>query len=380
MENNEDVIITTAQDFIRINGPKKHGGPVQDLMDLVSGIVQYKMAACTPQGYIYNKLIHARLEYNHIIDRDQLISKFWSGVFKAITKAKIVGAIVDIDNGTDEAPRATRLTPLQYIRKHGVSAGRKYIDECCKKKLRQRCNDCHNISTLGPQREYDRGCLKCGCTESAQPRQFNRKRIRVCVMCSSVRTTRYERVCGRVSIENGVQIISNGCGSSDITLVQIEDPTDIIDDMCGVEHCDTPEDMLSEAQSSVELDRFTRMCIESLPNDIRDTFGDSNTKRVLRVLVDPACGAGVCNECIRVSPKIIKDDKEIPDPKYCCGARRFAIGSCINYSKRLGQYFGYSAALANRRVNKVRQHTLAIAKKYVGDFDVAKAIVQRLSA
>jgi hypothetical protein len=376
MYDNEDAVILEAQDFISQHGAVKHGGPVQRLMDLVSGISQYKMLVTSPQGYIYNKLVRGRLEYNHIIDQDQMISRFWSGVFKSVMLAKAVGTVVNVDDGTDVSSRATRLTPLQYIRKYGVSAARKYIDECCKKKLRQQCNDCHTVSSLGSQREYDKGCHKCGSFESIKPHQFVRKRVRICVKCGTIRTTRFERVCGRIGADGDGQTVSGGCGSENITIIQIEDLTDQIDTEFDGGHEDTPESNLHEAQAHDELNKFTQACLDSLPSD---ASGDSSTKRVLRVLIDPACGGGVCRECARVAPKIVVDDEEVPDPKYCCGATKFAIGHCINYSKRLGQYFGYSAALANRRVDKVRQHTLAIAKKYTEQFDVAKAIVARLA-
>jgi hypothetical protein len=377
--DNEDAVILEAQDFITQYGAARHGGPIQNLMDLVSGISQYKMSITTPQGYLYNKLVSGRLEYNHIIDQDQMISRFWSGVLKAVMKAKAVGTVVNIDDGTGTEARPTRLTQLQYIRKYGVSAARKYIDECCKKKLRQQCNDCHTVSSLGPQREYDKGCHKCGSFESIKPHQFVRKRVRVCVKCGTIRATRFERVCGRVGVDADGQTVSGGCGSENITIVQIEDLTDQIDTEYDHGHQETPEACLDDVQSHAELNKFTQVCLDSLPGDANDASGDSSTKRILRVLVDPACGASVCRECVRTAPKVMVEGEEVPDPKYCCGASKFAIGCCINYSKRLGQYFGYSAALANRRVNKVRQHTLAVAKKYADQFEVARAIVGKLA-
>ena len=362
-------ILDRAKAFIVEHGAYKYGKPIQDLMDLVSGVCGYRMDAATEQGFIYRKLLNNKFEHNHIIDIDVMISKFWYGAIQTVLRAKPVGAIVDIKNPTDNTPRKTKLPPLSYIRNMGVARARKYIDECCRARLKQLCHDCSRVSSLGRQRELDPGC-KCGCKESTLPRVFGNK-IRTCTECGRRRLAYFERVCGslRIDEDSGKEYVESGCGSSNISIIQSEEFVDSSDKDAwewkfGLTETD-PESDVSNTQVTQDAARFAKACIDALPEDLSDPTGDSKTRKILRIMVDPQEGAGICKQCR-------EQDSD------SCGAQTFDISECVNYSKKLGRYFGYSTTLANRRVKKIRSHTIKFAREHANEFVTAKYIADSM--
>ena len=372
MDENPNDVIACAKTWIAQHGAYKYGPPIQALMELISGVPKYKMIVSTDQGYIYRKLIRS-MEHNHIVDIETMVSKFWYGAIQAVLRAQPLGTEVDINNGTVERRRKTGMAPLTYIRNMGVAAARKYIDECCRRRLKQVCHDCSKITSLGKQFETDNGC-RCGHKESVLPRAFVRHPLRTCTKCHEKRALKFERVCGTVNTdkETGEQWISkeSGCGSNNVTIIQIEDfvedgENDAWEWKFGVTD-NNPETEVAEIEMMEDVNRFTTACIAALPGDVADPAGDSQTRKILRVLVDPTAGIDICKQC------------HIEDPE-CCGAPTFSIEVCTNYSKKLGQYFGYSTTLANRRVKKIRKHTLKFANEHQDEFITAKYLASRMS-
>jgi hypothetical protein len=370
MDESADAVIERAKAHIIKHGAYRYGPPIQELMDLVANVHNYRMQYRTDQGFIYRKLI-SRIEYNHIVDIETMISKFWYGAIQAILRAKPVGTEVGISNGTDECRRKTAMSPLNYIRNMGVAAGRKYIDECCRKRLKQLCHDCNKVTGLGKQREIDHGC-KCGSKEAITPHAFVKHPIRICITCGTKRSLIFERVCGTIKVdENGSPWIpgDTGCGSNNVSIIQIEDyvegeDADTWEWKFGITDS-TPEDDVSSFELAKDAAAFAEACIKALPGDIADPNGDSQTRKILRILVDPMAGTDICMQC-----------KASAD---CCGASSFAIDICTNYSRKLGEHFGYSTTLANRRVKKIRQHAIAFAIKNQHLFEAAKHIAESVA-
>lgn len=370
MTENATSAIAAAKAFIAEHGAYKYGPPIQALMDAVSGVTGYRLASTTDQGFIHKKLMHSRMEHNHIVDIDTMISKFWYGAIQAVLRAQPEGTVVNIKNLTGEAPRPTQMNPLAYIRNMGIAAARKYIDECCRQRLKVLCHDCNIITNLGKQREIDIGC-KCGCKESTSPQAFVTNRYRVCVKCGVKRLAIFERICGRsvIDTDTGAAKITGGCGSNNVTIIQTEEfvdsnGRDAWEWKFGLTETD-PESDASTAQLTQDAANFAKACIEALPKDLSDPQGDSKTRKILRILVDPTEGAAICKQCREQDPET-------------CGAQTFDLSECVNYSKKLGQHFGYSTTLANRRVKKVRSHTLQFAIEHQDQFATAKYIAKKL--
>jgi hypothetical protein len=367
MEENPDETIAKAKAYITQFGAYRYGRPIQDLMDLVSGVNNYKMLPTTDQGFIYHKLIR-RMEHNHVVDIDMMISKFWYGAIQAILKAQPIGT--EVDTRYEGGRRKTNMSPLSYIRNHGVGAARKYIDECCRRKLKQLCHDCGCITSLGKQRELDPGC-KCGHKESKLRYMFVRHPVRICLGCNARRSPTFERICGILNTDKdtGEQWVSNGCGSSNIEIIQTEDfidedTTDAWEWKFGINDT-TPEVSALLYEAAAEAEEFASACLAALPPDPHSADGDSQTRKVLRIIINPTAGIDICEKCRT-------NDNDT------CGAISFDIDSCVNYSRKLGQYFGYSAALANRRVKKVREHAVRFAIENMHKYTVARFIVAKL--
>jgi hypothetical protein len=271
----DDEIIAVAKKVI-LSG-KTAGPEIQAVMDLVSGVIDYKMTASTNQGWIHKKLIRDRIETNHVIDADALISWFWTGVMKALQRVQVAGTDVPVWydeiselNGTPHI-RATKMSGLNYLRQYGLFMAKRYINETFKKRLRQQCMDCKRISPIGSMREYDDGCV-CGAMDSHLNQIGPNKRTRTCDVCHKTRPTRFERVCGEPRVVHGAIEFINGCGSENIVLVTIEEyshhdydneallakATDLI-----AEHS-TPESLYADSEIQNEINHFIKECEAAL--------------------------------------------------------------------------------------------------------------------
>ena len=398
MEPTADEVIMAAQEFQR-RYPKRCGAPIRALMDVVAGVNGYEMHGDN-QGWLNKKLLRDRIEKNHVIDYDVMVSKFWQGVMNALPKvvAKGTTVVVVLNDGGSKTERATQMSPLNYLRNTGLGFARRYIDESFRNRLRQQCNDCGTIMKLssggvddarvvgkdegdkpkmyvGTTREYDNGCPKCHSDQSELIGGFLRKRKRRCIECGTVRAARFERVCGvPVGVgPDGKVIFEHGCGSENITLVTAEDNS-LDDNPDGTEivasNTDDPETQYVEAERDPEISVFIREIEASMPRDPGDPTGDSKNRKILRILTDPREGREVCQSC-RASAK---------DPDDCCPAEYFTIDECINYSRKIGQFLGVTTTLANRRVAKVREHTRKFARTHQKRYKVAAHIMKRLAA
>lgn len=397
-----DQIVNAAQQYVQKFGIKRHGPEIQAMMDAVADIEGYRLDPSSPQGYIRRKFLSERIEANHVVDFDMLVSKFWSGVFQYLMKASKVGGDVEVreqtllqnaeigvaevevthHHGRAYKVRATKMPAITFLRMQGVAAARKYVNECYKRRLRQQCQDCGRVASLGSTKEFDEGC-KCGSMKSEIIARVMRRRERRCLDCKELRPANIKRLCGH---ENEDGTFTNGCGSTDVSVVQAEEFIPDDSDRQEALH-DTHEEDSETKFIEHELERdgreFIAECVKSMPGDPNNPSGDSQSRKILRVLVDPQAGAEVCRSCNDRAAKVCVECKEadcahekVPDPKMCCGSNVFSIGQCVNYSKRIGEHFGYTASLANRRVAKVREFVAKFAKEHAREFVSARVIAE----
>jgi hypothetical protein len=387
-----EIVIAEAKNHVKTT-KRTTGSPIQALQDAVADVDGYRMASNTNQGYIFRRLLHDRLDYNHLIDQDVLISHFWFGVMNALLRAEVAGAEVPVrydgtepvtvtsvtSSGTKYYIRATQMSQLSYLRNTGLAYARRYIDRTCRERLRQQCLDCHQINPVGTTREYDNGC-SCGSYESSLRSGWMKKRTRVCKSCGKARHVRMERVCGTPKMDGGNVVFSNGCGSEAVKLITVEKYAgseaeeavfaNLVDEFAG-----SQEDGLIESEIHDDMNRFVTECERAMPKDPNDKTGDSKNRRIFRILVVPNEGADICRKCHENSPKL----DGVPDPKSCCGATNFSLTSCINYSKKIGEYMGFTPTLANSRVKKIRKHTEQFATKNQNRFTTARYLATKLA-
>lgn len=397
-----DEIVLAAQQYVSKHGESRSGPEIRALMDAVADTQDYSMDTGSDQGYIKRKFSSERIESNNVIDYPTLISKFWSGVFKYLMKASSVGSevevrdvslistvgIVDIEvtkhHGRTYKVRSTRMSAIAFLRLQGTAEARKYLNECYKHYLRQECQSCGLVSSLGPTKEFDTGCAKCGSMKSEILARVMRRRERRCE-CGQIRPTNVKRMCGH---EDTTGKIVNGCGGTEIAIVQAEEllpnDTDHQEALHDTHEVDS-EAKFVEHESERDVKVFMEACIRAMPSDRKDPTGDSQGRKILRILTDTQAGAEVCNLCYTHAAKVCIECKEtncehekVPDPKVCCGSSVFSLTQCINYSKRIGEFTHTTASLANRRTGKVRAHVIEFAKHHTREFATARAIVDGL--
>lgn len=429
-----DRIVDIARVYIKRFGHGRFGPEIQALMDAVSGVSSYKMGDRHNQGYIYKKFMTERIDSNHIIDFDELVGKFWLGVFDYLDSAlpqgtKIAKREEYLKNGHGKVPvsiqkrhgrfysvKSTMMDPIVYLRSRGLAYARKYVIQCYKERLRQECQDCGTINTIGSTFEIQEPCPKCGSRISELQAGFMRRRTRRCGQldskskvingCGHTRPAKLKRICGRpVADADGIVKKTNdgryecvgGCGSFNVNLIQAEkysseehDVTDDggEDDIESVSGFTDPEDSVSQSEAASDASAFASACVTALPPDPRDPTGDSQSRKILRVLVEPGASLDMCKSCNKMAIMVCVDGcgestcthSKVPDPKMSCGSRTFSFEDCVNYSKKIGDYFGYTASLANRRVAKVREHVLTFAQNNKHKYTTAKFIVNNLTA
>lgn len=400
--NDADQIVMDAQAFVSEFGSDRHGEPIQALLNAVSGVSTYRMGG-GDQGYIARKFMGERIENNHVVDFGSVVSHFWNGVFKYLPKAVRTGdevqardaeigshATAPKQHGRTYQRRATKMPPLTFLRMQGVASARKYITECYKRALRQQCLDCGTVQTLGTTKEFDDGCPKCKSMDSAMIAGVMRRRTRKCSNCQLVRPCTIKRLCGHPKeAKDGSIVYEGGCGSTEIIVVQSEEfissDREKWESTLGADTKD-PEVEYIQNELTNDSAEFAKACLQSMPSDPRDPTGDSQSRKILRILTVPSDGVDICKKCVTSAPTVCskgcgKADcahSRMADPRQSCGASSFSLASCVNYSRKLGEHLGYTPSLANRRVAKVREHVKKFAKTSARQFATARFFHERL--
>jgi hypothetical protein len=397
MSANLDKAVLDAQQHVKEHG-RRHGAPIQELMNAVSGVIGYKFHD-GPQGYVLSRFFSERANVNDVIDISVLISRFWDSVFENLFKATPAGAVVPVRDQQVTGVKAedgkfsrtytakpTNLSAVKFLRMQGIAAARKYINDCYRIHLRQHCNDCGQTTHLAKKFEFDTGCNMCDSYASTMLAGVMRRRRRKCNDCGAIRLCDMKRVCGRPIVNGDDTTYADGCGSTNISLVRAEeslnDSNSISITDSSVEFSeDTPEFNYICNELHDDAAAFLQDCIKSLPVDSQAGNCESNSAKILKIIADPKEGNDICKKCHEnARPVCVENCSEqcthakMMDPKQCCGANSFSLDQCINYSAKIGQYLGFTASLANRRVKRVRLHVISFANKNKHKYKTAKHI------
>jgi hypothetical protein len=120
-----------------------------------------------------------------------------------------------------------------------------------------------------------------------------------------------------------------------------------------------------------EIDRIVR----ELARCLITKDGRSKTNEIFDLLLN-LDKSDICLKCANLAPKICEcmcndficnnqcKHKLIPDPHASCGSDKFSLEKCISYSRKIGEFYGYSPSLVARRVKKIRKCLINYVAKH----------------
>jgi hypothetical protein len=138
----------------------RKGGRVQDFMDAVAGVENYRLDNLSRQGCIRGMFTKELIADQFLLELEDIISVFWQGVFENVDKAKLWGERIKIKSQGDNNGqiRATKNNPIHYIRTQASYAVRNYITSLYRKNLQQSCASCGHATAI----KNNKTCGRCG--------------------------------------------------------------------------------------------------------------------------------------------------------------------------------------------------------------------------
>lgn len=369
----------------------------QKFMELVSGVDGYNIYDMARQGVIskyFNREI--RTPYNNEIPSnfsmsfEDIVSIFWEQAYKALSDAKMTGDDVSVRvvsgqtsdapiskiNGIDRSIRVTLCNPINYIRKNAITKTRNVITNAYSRALTQECQDCGHSSS--PRKnECATNCSKClsSDTKESYPdgtSMYRSKKIRSCNKCGHTWARKFKYTC-QICLSTNVTLEQRTKGI-DESILQI--PGDL----------PTTEESRILKEKNSEVTTLLRRIRNSLPKDPQDSSSKTVGQEIFDMFIDPEVGRAVCTLCIENAKMTCKDKcgnnacthEKIKDPEYTCGSKTFSLGTCINYTKRLSDYYGCSTSLTSRRVKRNRLYAIRYIVKHKDTHDLCDSIYNML--
>lgn len=137
---------STANDLLL---SAKRGEKLQEFMDAISGVPNYRLDNINRQGHIRSMFSKELISDQFLVDLEDVISVFWCGVFEHLDKAKLHGEVVKIKYpGSTDQFRQTDNNPIHYLRYHGRMAVRNYLSYLYRRNLQQGCPNCGYKNTI----------------------------------------------------------------------------------------------------------------------------------------------------------------------------------------------------------------------------------------
>jgi hypothetical protein len=379
-------VVASAQTSMR-NG--RHDSlAVRKLMDLVSGVKDYRMGDHRHQGLIkriYN--LERRSQYNYGgttlsnnfgIDFDDVISAFWEAVFRKLPVAATTGDTVNVRivagqatatpvqhvGSINVAQRVTKCNPINYLKQHGWLGVRNMLNRSYRKHIAQVCDDCGHSSNVMSKEVNGENCPRCSSSETEKfwpsgHSSYRSKKARRCNGCKYVWSRHFVRTCSECGSDNV---------HTDALVMNNEESM-----MQQASEDETAEQTIITGQAQAELTALLDDIYKSLPRDPKDPTLVTHTHNVFELLTRPEASKEMCRLCVKAAPLVCSDKcktpncshDKIPDPGVSCGAESMATATkCVNYSKKIAEYHNVSASLASRRVKKVRKYVAMYISKH----------------
>lgn len=137
----------------------RKGERMQEFMDAVAGVNNYRLDDHRRQGAIRNYFSKELISDQFLLAMDDIISEFWRGVFEKIDKAELFGSKVLVNKpGEEKVRRSTNNNPIHYLRNYGYFSVRNYINSLYRKNLAQGCSNCGCKTAV----KNNKKCPDCG--------------------------------------------------------------------------------------------------------------------------------------------------------------------------------------------------------------------------
>lgn len=382
----------------KMQADKASGGPdsatTQQFMNLVAGVHEYHISDMSKQGIIgryFNREI--RTPYgggnpiNFSMSFEDIVSIFWEHAYKALLDAKMTGDSVKVRvvtgqesnaetskvNGVDKTDRITNCNPINYIRKTAITKTRNAITTSYVRGITQECQDCGN-SSVPRKSEYTLTCPMCqsGETKEIYPEgtsMYRAKKARQCTKCTTVWQRRFRYTC-------------QACKSDNVSLEQRLKTMDdaVLQIPSGIA---TVEVDKIASESDIEINNILLNIRSVLPKDPQSPGSKTAGIDIYDMFIDPALGKDVCKLCKSNARPVCAEKcgaskcshPTMLDPTYTCGSDEFSLIECINYTKRLSDYYQCSTSLTSRRVKRNRLYAIRYIVNNQDKYDVCKNIV-----
>lgn len=305
------------------------------------------------------------------MDENDIISTFWQEVFKKLPDAKAFGQSVQVrivkgqtiggptistKEGVVYGTRTTQNNPVHWLRGRGRMAVRNELNKLYRENLVMVCDGCGHTS-VAKTTEVTTACV-CGSssTEEFWPSgnsSYGSKKSRRCKDCGLTWTRRFEKIC-------------HSCGSANIHIESKHEYKDKWEDDVPSDE-DNATDILTKDEMTDELDYVIRQIQQALPKDPSNKGASTRKQDIFRLMYDPSVGSAICTAC-KASSKMVCSTKcdvfkdtgscqceKTYDPRQCCGSDTFSTDICVNYNKKLAEYFETSSSLNSRHIKKLRQ-------------------------
>lgn len=342
---------------------------------MVSGVKLYSISDNARQGNIkriFEKECHRYYSRNNdysnfSMNLDDIVSIFWETVFKYLHNAEATGTDVEtrlVKGQGSQKVRPTNSNPINYLKMCGVMGVRNAINKVYNRNLLQVCDDCGHRSKADSREVEGKDCPKCNSKDTVEywpdgNSTYKATKERKCNGCANIWKRKFTYVCAECLSIN-VHIESRFDGKEDgIYDVATDDPT--------VEEKYVAVEMDAEIQTLIN-GTYNTLPINPDPNALPT---DTKARAILDVLFDPIVSADICKKCVMKASLVCEEKcgnagcthNKVKNPKETCGAERFSLESCINYSKKIGEYHGVSATLSSRRLKTIRKYFV----KYVSE-------------
>jgi len=389
-----------ANQLVRQAQTRKDAGSIQRLMEQIVEVENYRQHDIKNQGYIGRVFFQEQERLPASVDMTDIVAVFWEQVMKDLPRAAMEGEVVSVrkineiqhdgieyvasktKDGEVYVDRKTKMNPVYWLRRQGYMAVRNFINDHYRDNWNQSCDDCGHVGPSAQSTEVVTPCHQCNSKDSVKVtlrkrtvQRGSNNSHRKCSACGTLRPRQFTRSCRK-------------CGSSNVR-VDYRFDGELKEDIFSLPdglHNMRPDDILVKGEVNRELEQLLKDIEDSFPKNTKDNIGDTQVRRIFRILIYPEASMEMCGQCKFKAGMVCAEgcrrdycnhDRKV-NPSKSCGADSFQLDKCINYSKKIGEYMGFTGALANRRVQKIRLYVEQFLRNNLDRYGISQQLLRKL--